>query len=102
MTGRVELRLAPIPFDLRRRCALLGLTVPPDRVARELGDDGRQALADFAVLIHAGATVGISVTTGRPSSIHFLRPPFMTRASLWPYSFSSQKANVANQLLLSP
>ena len=57
--ARVELRLAPIPFDLRRRCALLGLTNPPERVRKHLGDDGRCAVAELAELLYAGATLGM-------------------------------------------
>lgn len=57
--GRVELRLAPIPFDLPRRCALLGLTTPPEQVRRSLDEDGRRAFAELAELIHAGATIGM-------------------------------------------
>ena len=43
-----------------------------------------------------------AVTRGRPSALHFARPPFISRAFLCPYSCSSQNANAANQLLLSP
>src|SRR5882762_2770460 len=43
-----------------------------------------------------------SVTRGRPSATHFARPPFISFALVCPYSCSSQKANAANQLLLSP
>src|SRR3979411_236812 len=49
-----------------------------------------------------GRPVGRSVTRGRPSATHFARPPFMSFALVCPYSCSSQKANAANQLLLSP
>jgi hypothetical protein len=31
-----------------------------------------------------------------------LRPPFIRRTSLWPYSFICHSAQAANQLLLSP
>src|SRR5207247_10210339 len=47
-------------------------------------------------------TVARSVTRGRPSATHFARPPFISFALACPYSCSSQKANAANQLLLSP
>src|SRR5436190_14273512 len=43
-----------------------------------------------------------SVTNGRPSATHFARPPFINFEVVCPYSWSSQKANAANQLLLSP
>src|SRR6267378_3107990 len=43
-----------------------------------------------------------AVTSGRPSATHFARPPFISFALVCPYSCSSQKANAANQLLLSP
>src|SRR2546425_6556943 len=43
-----------------------------------------------------------SVTSGRPSATHLARPPFISFALSWPYSWSSQKAKAANQLLLSP
>src|SRR5207249_2529326 len=49
-----------------------------------------------------GVTRGFSVTRGRPSATHFARPPFISRAFACPYSCSSQNANAANQLLLSP
>src|SRR5207247_672100 len=49
-----------------------------------------------------GVTRGFSVTIGRPSATHFARPPFISRAFACPYSCSSQNANAANQLLLSP
>src|ERR1041384_2089305 len=65
-------------------------------------------LARMAALIFFGIgyadarTVGRSDTSGRPSATHLARPPFISFALLCPYSCSSQKANAANQLLLSP
>src|SRR5256886_10765 len=47
-------------------------------------------------------TLERSLTSGRPSATHFARPPFISFALACPYSCSSQKANAANQLLLSP
>src|SRR5213082_4196867 len=46
--------------------------------------------------------LGRSVTSDRPSATHFARPPFISLALVCPYSCSSQNANAANQLLLSP
>ena len=50
----------------------------------------------------ARAGLGTSVVSSRASASHFLRPPFIIRTSLWPYSFICHSAQAANQLLLSP
>src|SRR5436309_14976520 len=60
------------------------------------------ALTFFGTGYLVGVTRGFSVTRGRPSATHFARPPFISRALVWPHSCSSQDANAANQLLLAP
>src|SRR6266480_4024053 len=62
----------------------------------------RAAFTFFGTGYANGRTVGRSDWSGRPSATHFARPPFISFALVCPYSCSSQNANAANQLLLSP
>src|SRR3989449_2931568 len=65
-------------------------------------------LARIAAFAFLGTGYGVARTVersgsrGRASATHFARPPFISLALACPYSWSNQKANAANQLLLSP
>jgi hypothetical protein len=47
-----------------------------------------------------GAAVPASVATGRPSSVHFLKPPFSTAAASKPNARSIHQTRVAHIVTL--
>src|SRR5215218_7992620 len=64
--------------------------------------NARMLLSGAFAVYEVDGRSGTSVTRGRPSSSHFLRPPSRSLTFSWPYSLEYQYAYAANQLLLPP